>query len=128
MVICQINTSSTVVYSTVGSDSQKEIQNAPMKLFIIIEIFGFGFSDLIGFNRLGNNLRRYHFRRFQPAKSDESIKIIAEYLSNQNRYNSVSEEVYNALKGTFDDQVRKFKKKPKQRNIRLSKYLKKMGK
>ena len=99
-----------------------------MKLFIIIEIFGFGFSDLIGFNRLGNNLRRYHFRRFQPAKSDESIKIIAEYLSNQNRYNSVSEEVYNALKGTFDDQVRKFKKKPKQRNIRLSKYLKKMGK
>ena len=99
-----------------------------MKLFIIVGIFGFGFSDLIGFNRLGNNLRRYHFRRFQPAKSDESIKIIAEYLSNQNRYNSVSEEVYNALKGTLDDQVRKFKKKPKQRNIRLSKYLKKMGK
>ena len=102
---------------------------ALMKFFIISGIFAFGFSDLIGFNRLENNLW-FHLRRLQPAKSDNSIKIIAEYLSNQNRYNSVlvSEEVYNALKGTFDDQVRKFKKKPKQRNIRLSKYLKKMGK
>lgn len=99
-----------------------------MKLFIIIEIFGFGFSDLIGFNRLGNNLRRYHFRRFQPAKSDNSIKIIADYLKNQNRCNAVSEEVYHAMKGTLDDQFRKFKKQPKQRNIRLSKYLQKMGK
>ena len=99
-----------------------------MKVFIIIEIFGFGFGDLIGFNRLGNNLRRYHFRRFQPAETDNSIKIIAEYLSNGNRYNSVSAEVYNALKGTLDVQVRKFKKKPQRRNTRLSKYLQKMGK
>ena len=99
---------------------------ALMKFFIISGIFAFGFSDLIGFNRLENNLW-FHLRRLQPAKSDNSIKIIAEYLSNQNRYNSVSEEVYNALKGTLDDRNRKVKKKPKTRNIRLSKYLRKMG-
>ena len=98
-----------------------------MKFFIIIEIFGLSLSDLIGFNRLGNNIR-YHSRRLKPANSDDSIKILAEYLSYKNLYDSVSEEVYNALKGTLDDQVRKFKKKPKRRNIRLSKYLQKMGK
>ena len=98
-----------------------------MKFFIFVEIFGFGVSDLIGFNRLGNNLR-YHVRRFKPANSDDSIKILAEYLSYKNLYDSVSEEVYNALKGTLDDKVGKFKKKPKQRNIRLSQYLRKMGK
>ena len=92
---------------------------------MISEIFGFGFSDLIGFNRLGNNLW-FHLRRFEHAKSDNSIKIIAEYLPTQNRYNAVSEEVYNALKGTLDHQNRNFKKKPKTRNIRLSKYLQKM--
>ena len=97
-----------------------------MKFFIISGIFGFGLSDLIGFNRLENNVW-FHLRRFQPVNSDNSIKIIAEYLSNQNRYNTVSEEVYYAMKGTLDDQVRKIKKKPKQRNNRLSKYLRKMG-
>ena len=89
-----------------------------MKVFSIIEVLGIGFGDLIGFNMLGNNLRRYHFRRYQPAETQNSIKIMAEYLSDQNRYNYVSEEVYNALTGTFDHQVRKFKKKPKHRNVR----------
>ena len=96
-----------------------------MKFFIISGIFGFGLSDLIGFNRLENNVW-FHLRRLRPAKSNDSIKIIAEYLSTQNRYNAVSEEVYNALKGTLDDRNRKVKKKPRTRNIRLSKYLRKM--
>ena len=115
------------IYQLFNICERKENRMNSMKFFIVIEIFAFGFSDLIGFNRLGNNLR-YHVRRFKPANSDDSIKILAEYLSYKNLYDSASEEVYNALKGTLDGQVRKFKKKPKQQNIRLSQYLRKMCK